>query len=194
VFGGTKGKFNGLAFFNNDQRKPEQKRKQPLQHFREYEWYDDIMNSIDNHNVPWDEDYEYYEEVMTSKISSESRPLRQRRPPENEYYEETDERRPHKRQSRRPTGRRTEGDWVTSTVSNWFSPEDTYDEPKRESYYERDDYYPCEQRRWQRKQEDSTWSLTSVLDGIFQVNREDVDMNAAMYNQQMGLENPSRSQ
>jgi hypothetical protein len=79
-------------------------------------------------------------------------------------------------------------------VSNWFSPEDTYDEPKRESYYERDDYYPCEQRRWQRKQEDSTWSLTSVLDGIFQVNREDVDMNAAMYNQQMGLENPSRSQ
>ena len=193
VFGGTKGKFNGLAFYNDGQQKPEQKRKRPPQHFRADEWYDDIMNSIDNDNVPWDEDYEYDEEVMSSKLPSESRPLRQRRPPENEYYEETDEKRPHKRRSRRPTGRRTEGDWVTSTVSNWFSPEDTYDEPKR-SHYERDDYYPCERRPRQRKQEDSPWSLTSVLDGIFQVNHEEVDRNAVMYNQQMGLEKPSCSQ
>jgi hypothetical protein len=35
--------------------------------------------------------------------------------------------------------------------------------------------------------------LTNVLDGIFQVNRKEVDMNAAMYDRQMGLEKSSRS-
>jgi hypothetical protein len=152
------------------------------------------MNSIDN-NGPRDEDYEY-DDVAISKsvrLPRESRPLRQRRLPETEYYEERYERGPRNRPTRRPTGRRTEGDWVASTVSNWFSPDDTYDEPERESDYERDDY----QREWRprrRKKRDSPWSLTNVLDGIFQVNREEVDMNAAMYNRQMGLENPSRSQ
>jgi hypothetical protein len=221
VFGGTKGKFNGLAFFNDDQQqqKADQKRKRPPQHFRADEWYDDIMDSIENERDDNDE-YAIDEEVTTSKsvrplpesrrqrrpsppqddeyddeevtIFPESRPPRPRRPPPpvDEYYEEERyERRPRDRQTRRPSGRRTEEDWVSSTVSNWFGPDDTYE---RERDYKRDDY---ERERIPRrgKKEESPWSLTNVLDGIFQVNREKVDMNAAMYDRQMGLERPSRS-
>lgn len=119
---------------------------------------------------------------------------RQPLPAEDVYYDEQEER--YERRPRgaspgggRPSSRRKNGDRVSNQVSSWFGPDDTDDEP--ESNYGRARRKP---RRRHQEEDDETWSFTSILDGIFGVNREEVDMNAAMYNKQMGLDKPARSQ
>lgn len=123
---------------------------------------------------------------------------------EEEYYEESyDERSPRRprdvylerddvyvkreRSPRKSSSRRKERDWISDKVSGWFGPDDSQDE------YEQRDDYERERRPSRRSKDDSSFSLTNVLDGIFRVNREQVDMNAAMYSRQMGLEKPARS-
>lgn len=244
LFGGTKGKFNGLDFFEDDERrKPARRRKRPPQQFRADEWYDDIMDSLDNYEE--DEDYDKEMAVSetvgrTSRSGGEMAPQRRRSlPPEEadysyddtEYAQEDNEdeetvvsetvrrrpssevRTPRRRRSRppedvnyeeeryerrsrdaysdrgRPTSRRRTGDRVSNQISSWFGPNDTEDEPPPERTPRRP-----RRRTEQDDDDDESWSFTSILDGIFGVNREEVDMNAAMYNKQMGLDRTDRPQ
>lgn len=244
LFGGTKGKFNGLNFFEDDEkrRKPEKarRRKRPPQAFRADEWYDDIMDSLDSEysteevevseserRVPRSdsdfskrrslppEETEYYEDegdypdddvaeeeeeelIMTETTTRQPKPEvkspRRRRPqppPEDFYYEEErfERRRPRdagtSRGTRRPSAKRPRsGDRISNQVSSWFGPGDTGDYESEWS----DDYDRRRPRRRPIEDDDGSWSFTGILDGIFGVNREEVDMNAAMYNRQMGLE------
>ena len=198
MFGGTKGKFNGLNFFQDDEqrRKPSgRRRKLPPQQFRADEWYGDIMESLDNRNDG--DDDEYVEDVVVSKparspsLGVENRRRRRPLPPEDGdlyYEEERYKRRPRNANADRgrPATRRRNGDWGSTEVSSWFSDDDACDvEPVGQDEYGRS-------RRPRRAKEDETWSFTAILDGIFGVNREEVDINAAMYNRQMGLDKPDR--
>lgn len=119
---------------------------------------------------------------MPGGSDDERSPLRSR-----DFYLERDAYLKRERSPRKPSSRRQERDWVSEKVSGWFGPDDSQDE-----YDQRDDYQ-LERLPRRRRKEDSSFSLTNVLDGIFQVNREQVDMNAAMYSRQMGLEQPERS-
>jgi len=237
-----KGKFNALDFFEDDERrKPARRRKRPPQQFRADEWYDDIMDSLDNdyvedeevpisksvgrtleedraprtrRSLPPEETYYTYEDVedeeedsetvvpetVKRSPTSEERPPRRRRPrppKDDEYYEEVKfERRRRDAYSDRgrPAGRRRTGDQVSRQISTWFGPDDTDDDHEEEEE-EEDDYSRGARRPRRRpKQQDESWSFTNILDGIFGVNREEVDMNAAMYNRQMGLDKSSRPQ
>jgi hypothetical protein len=245
LFGGTKGKFNGLNFFDDDERrKPSsaRRRKRPPQAFRADEWYDDIMESLDNDgyseeeiivsksgkrgsesdgdmpstkrpSLPPEEAYYSYEdddlpesekeeekEVVEAK-SIEPRPrprppqkLRPRPPPEDWYYEEESiaRRRPRSRRGKRSATRKRSRDQIASEVSSWFGPEDVYDVGDESVWFDDDERAP--RRRQRREADKQPWSFTGILDGIFGVNREEVDMNAAMYNRQMGLDKRDRPQ
>lgn len=156
------------------------------------------MESIDNGSI---EDDDEYEEVAITKparrppTSERSFPRKQRTlPPEVEevYYEERRyERRPHNSYDNRPrpSGKRRNGDWASAEVSSWFSNDDTYVDKLD---MENDNGRSRRPRR--RAEEEESWSLTSILDGIFGVNREEINMNAAMYNRQMGIDKPERTE
>jgi hypothetical protein len=149
------------------------------------------------------EDGEEDEEIVTSEnVRRQPRKdvrtprRRQPLPPEDVYYEQEEryERRPRGASPGRgrPSSRGRSGDQISNQVSSWFGPDDTDDERERASDYGRARRKP--RRRPQQEDDDESWSFTNILDGIFGVNREEVDMNAAMYNKQMGLDKPARSQ
>ena len=78
-------------------------------------------------------------------------------------------------------------------MSSWFGPNDTNDVDDEPDWQD-DDYERAPRRRQRRKADNEPLSFTGILDGIFRVNRKEVDMNAAMYNRQMGLDKRNRPQ
>ena len=134
-----------------------------------------------------DEDHEEEVNALETKVSRKRRqsPLQ-----DNYFGEERYERRLRKPGRGRPTGKRRGGDRISNQVSSWFGPDDTDDDVKR-----RDNFGRAARSRPPRRkqQEEQSWSFTNILDGIFGVNREEVDINAAMYNRQMGLDDSGRS-
>jgi hypothetical protein len=160
---------------------------------------EDAYYSYEDDDLPESEKEEEKEVVEAKTIEPRPRPrppqkLRPRPPPEDWYYEEESiaRRRPRSRRGKRSATRKRSGDRIASEVSSWFGPEDVYDVGDESVWFDDDERAP--RRRQRREADKEPWSFTGILDGIFGVNREEVDMNAAMYNRQMGLDKRDRPQ
>jgi hypothetical protein len=177
MFGGTKGKFNGLQLFgaSNDRPPAKRRRDDTPQQFRADEWYEDMMGSIND-----------------APRRPELPPSRPKRRRSDDYAQDgfdLDE--PPLEDSRRSRRRRAErrdptaSDWVSKEVSTWFQDDDNdelEDEETDKLLWKR-----SHRRPRSRDEQKSPWSITGVLDNVFGVDRDEMDMNAVAYNRQMGL-------
>lgn len=189
VFGGTKGKFNGLSFlYDAEEAKPTNRRSPrglPPAGTIDYDDFYDL-----------EEGAEYYDEIgddQSDKVSQR----RSLKPPMDLPYPRSEPQEPQARQSRsRPSRRgdyyeRADDDEVhglrqrgrstsaSKQVSSWFSSggEDIDDDLGDTNF---------EARRRRRNQE-SEWSPFNVLDVFFGVNRDQMKGQADEYNAKMGI-------
>lgn len=189
VFGGTKGKFNGLSFLYDAEGENPTNRRSPrglppaetIDHDDFYDLeegaeYDDQVGNDQSDKVsrrrslkpPMDLPYPRSEPQEPQARQSRSRPSRR-----GDYYKRADD---EEVSGRRQRGRYTS---VSKQVSSWFSSdgEDTDDDLGDTNY---------ESRRRRRRQE-SDWSPFNVLDVFFGVDRDQMKGQADEYNAKMGI-------
>jgi hypothetical protein len=195
VFGGTKGKFNGLAYLKDGVGvMPSDKRSRQRRPRNRDE--DDLESKDDDY---YETDTASYQEEPTS----EERPPTQFRQSVTPPYDPprpmprgptpvpVSPRRRERRQAPRSRGYNEEddfedddfeplsGDWVSSKISSWFQAGEEDDEEEEE-----------EDRRGRRKKQrpdSSSSSPFKVLDVFFGLNRDRLGEKAEMYDRQMGL-------
>lgn len=211
VFGGTKGKFNGLAYLQASEvpRRPiqsrqEQQRQLPPSTRRrpskyvedeEDEYYDDGEDDMD---------FDMYDDEQARDSEARiNRPMQSTRtnvtPPEdspNPRNERTARPKPSRRKRRQrdyddiyeddnENASFNGGDWVSKQVSSWFSGTDEDND---------DQYNDNSRRRQQRRRQQTEWSPFNVLDAFFGVKRDELAYKAEMYNSKMGIGSKPRSQ
>lgn len=191
MFGGTKGKFNGLSYAEASEKRPNggsYRRKLPPPR-QAYENYYDNVEIDDNDN----DQYEDYNESSDPRLGSI-------KPPNDFPYPRSDPRSGPRRKgmvpaksrsgSRRPQSstRRTEyyddneydkdddDDWISKSVSSWFSGNEV------DSSYDNN-----RSRRRQGRNKSSQWSPFTIVDAFFGVDRDDMKSKANLYNEKMGL-------
>lgn len=186
VFGGTKGKFNGLAYLNASERPSRNGRRLPPSR-RDY---------VDDDDYFYDDDDEAYadEDIDDNYYNQASRAAGRGLKPPNDLpiprSEKIDpaDRRAARRRSRQRRMDDSFGDdygyndnrannWVSKQVSSWFIGEDEDD----------DEDYDDRSRRRQRRRQSSEWSPFNVLDTFLGVDRDELEYKAGMYNQNMGI-------
>jgi hypothetical protein len=206
MFGGTKGKFNGLAFLNagldsvpeekrpryrNQSSSSSTERRGDNERFERY--YDDDERELD------------YDDDVDPRIRSNQQSMRGIDSNGREYPRPMVEQRERRqrpmsesssRQAQQPPRRRMpdQGDWVTNTVSSWFGPNVNDDDDLDDN---EDEYYNGggpRQRRQRRADRDGTpsWSPLSALDTFFGLDRNQLQDQATAYNMQMGLPSTKR--
>jgi len=170
VFGGTKGKFSGLAYLQSTE---DGSRSLPSSRTRNY--YDDYEEESDD----------FYEDDDESMYETPRKKSRSVKPPNDFPLPRTDfvnaasqraERRRSRQRGRFHEDEGDSGDWVSNQVSNWFNPDMGDD---------KEDMYDDRSRR-QRRQS-TQWSPSNVIDAFFGVNREELKFKADMYNEKMGI-------
>lgn len=180
VFGGTKGKFNGLSYMEASETGPyEGPNRRPR---RRYDAYYEEDSDIDG--------YDYDEEYLGE---SQARP-RSMKPPTDAPYPRRDSPAERKRKTRRQEsfgyGDRNDsenpGDWVSKSVSSWFTGDDKV-------IGDGDDELDDRSRRRRKRKQSSEWSPFNVMDAFFGVDRDEMQYKADLYNQKMGLGKNRRS-
>lgn len=191
MFGGTKGKFNGLGLLQDidESSRSNQsggRRRRSVDEFDEYdddfeEYDDDLEQDAEfeyEEDDEWEEDEGYYEDSKPIASKSLARVdddmISQRREMRRES--------PKGRRSRRKDSRRNSDDRRRRkkvTTSAWFDEDenDDYDDVQRGSR---------SSRNKQRNQEENS-PLIDVLDTIFQVDPEEVKFQAEDYDRRLGL-------
>jgi hypothetical protein len=197
VFGGTKGKFNGLSYVAASKDGGSYRRQLPPSRRDYNNYYDDdeldgeLDDELDDEE---DESDEEYNEI------SNARP-RSVKPPNDFPYPRSEPREPTEtRGRRRQSRRRPEYDdeveydeveyddndnsngWISKSVSSWFSGNDddaSYDNNRS--------------RRRQSRKKSPQWSPFDVVDAFFGVDRDDMQYKADLYNEKMGLGKSRRS-
>lgn len=172
VFGGTRGKFDALAYLEdgNDLRPPPRRIKRRLPPDNERE---------DNFDEMEDESYD-------RPMSNDAVPPSQRAPA----------RRQRRRQAgfdfeERPSNTRKGGrDRVESEVSTWFEDDEEEDDDDYDSYQEENQRPP----RRRRSREPTRNPITQFLDGLLDVDREDMQTKAELYEQNLGRRPMPRQQ
>ena len=184
VFGGTKGKFNGLSYLAASDGQPYRRQLPPSIRNDESYYYDDEADMI--YGDDEETEQEFYE-------ISQSR-LRSVKPPNDFPYPRSEPLRNTERRSRRRQRRSgiydddddddddSASDWITKSVSTWFTG-DEYD-------YDGDG---DRSTRRQRRRKASDWSPFNVVDAFFGVDRDEMEYKADLYNERMGLRKSSRS-
>jgi hypothetical protein len=198
VFGGTKGKFNGLAYLADGVgARPSEKRSRRIRpRNRDFDGSDGESD--------WeDTDDDYYETDSSSyqaEPTDEERPTTQFRQPVTPPYDPPRPMpraptsvpvSPRREKRRAPRNRGYDddddddddgafnGDWVSNQVSSWFnSDQDEKDDEEKED--------PRRGRK-KRRPDSSSSSPFKVLDVFFGLNRDRLDEKAEMYDRQMGL-------
>ena len=181
VFGGTKGKFNGLSYLTASERGSDRRILPPSRRTDDrYYDEDDGMRYEDSA----EEDEEFYE-ISSSRFRSV-------KPPTDPPYPRPAERNYNRRESRRRAKLYdsnyyeedvNSNDWISKSVSNWFTGED----------YESDFDNDASTRR-RRRRKTSNWSPFNVVDAFFGVDRDDMEYKADLYNERMGLRRSKRSE
>ena len=189
VFGGTKGKFDGLSFlYDAEEAKPTNRRSPrglPPAGTIDYddfydleegaEYYDEIGNDQSDKvsqrrslKPPMDLPYPRSEPQELQARQSRSRPSRR-----GDYYERADDDEVY---GLRQRGRSTS---ASKQVSSWFSSdgEDTDDDLGDTNF----------KARGRRRNQESEWSPFNVLDVFFGVNRNQMKGQADEYNAKMGI-------
>eukprot|EP00980_Cylindrotheca_fusiformis_P015218 scaffold4222_cov115-Cylindrotheca_fusiformis.AAC.14 len=175
VFGGTKGKFNGLSYVAPDGANVGTYRRQLPPRRREYDQYydDELGDEFDN--------YETSEERSNPSLGSI-------KPPNDFPYPRSEKNRARSRRRRRQSTRPSEyydevgyddnygaKDWIAKSVSSWFSGNDD------------DSLYDDTRSRRRKKRDKSEWSPFNIVDAFFRVDREALQYKADLYNEKMGL-------
>lgn len=182
VFGGTKGKFNGLSYIEASETNPYQRQNRRPRRKRDNEYYEDEY-------VADDYDVEYFE-TSTDRTRST-------KPPSDTPFPRADSSEAGSRRRGRRRARRSSndfdndrfesenpGDWVQKSVSSWFTGyEDRID----------DGEFDGGSGRRRRRQESSDWSPFSIVDKFFGVDRNEMQYKADLYNEKMGLGKRRRS-
>lgn len=189
VFGGTKGKFNGLSYLSasesgsNSRLLPQSKRDYDDYYDDEY---DDDDDEYDDDDVSAEDDAYYT--TSSRSMSRSMKPPNDSPLPRSERIDPVDRR--AARRQRRRSGQYYDdddfdddsgNDWVSKRVSSWFSNEEE----------DADGDYSDRGRRRQKRQTSSSWSPTNILDTFFGVDRDEMEYKRNIYNENMGI-GPSR--
>ncbi|KAL3920785.1 MAG: hypothetical protein SGILL_003083, partial [Bacillariaceae sp.] len=197
VFGGTKGKFNGLKYLaaaegRDPARYNKRRRTGPRPRTRggrglppsmddeeEEDFYEDDeeMDGPERYSLEDSESYprQSVRKRYSRRLERGGDPSSRRRPRNEEEYEES-------------FGGNGVGDWVSDQVSSWFTDEDDggYDN------FEDGDRYDGSMSRTSRRQrrrgrEGSEWTPLNMIDNFFRIDREEMEYKAAEYDAKMGL-------
>jgi hypothetical protein len=207
MFGGTKGKFNGLALVNEEQRPanllPPRRANPPLEGRKRRPWSenerqprkDDYwMDENDDEFDDTTDDYETEEASLRERPDDDAfiqppgnSPLYERRPIskpmqgiEDESTRRTRRPRPRGRDSEPNFIERSsdEDDWVSNEVSSWFTKDDSNEQ-------DRGDRRKSSRKRQQGSQ---PWDIFKSLGNVFGLNDREREYQAEAYNRRMGLE------
>jgi hypothetical protein len=201
VFGGTKGKFNGLAYLQEgvggmpSTRRPRRSRPRKGEVEDDGDWENEPDEEDDDYSESEKEQASYPPEPTTPNQYRQSvtppydppRPMpgppttvpSRQRPPER--------RKQNRRESREQddfddnTRMDLKGDWVPKQVSSWFQLGEEEDEEEEE------DYGGLRKRKSGKQRSGSSSSPFKVLDVFFGLNRDRLGEKAEMYDRQMGL-------
>jgi hypothetical protein len=202
VFGGTKGKFNGLSYLAASEQNPGSRRNRrqlpsptpPPKNNNNRKYYDDDDEE--------DEGYYYEDENENESISKPQAAYRPVKPPNDVPYPRSEVVSPPPSRATRRRRRRADdydddydddeeyaaangggGEWISKQVSSWFR----WNGDEQE---EDDDYNNNNNRggrRQQRRDETTSRSPFNVLDAFFGVDRQDLEYKRDKYNEQMGI-------
>lgn len=194
MFGGTKGKFNGLSYLKESDglsRPPRRRRstRRPRSASdlddRAGEYYDERGEPGPYYDEDYDspDEYDYTpqngQEEMRSTSSSKRRPVT---PPYDPPVPRREVRRNSARQRNRSPARES---WESSTVAKWFSGEEDEEE-----------YLNNERGSTRRKRQKGKdgWSAFDIVDAFLGLNRDELQKQAKDYEQRMGIkrEAPTR--
>jgi len=189
MFGGTKGKFNGLELLQGGSSRPlgddsQSRGRSSPNPRRQRDDYDDYYDDDDEEDYEDDieddyylrgkeDDLDYDDDRDYKRLSIRRRPL----PPPSEEDDDRLPSRPSRRRSsrgsqgrsRRSRQRTQEDDWISSEVSGWFEP----DEDRNE-------------RRSRRKKKDESSPLSFLAEKMFGDDDDNLSFKAEMYEQQLG--------
>lgn len=174
VFGGTKGKFNGLSYISATERggDPRNYRRQLPPSRRAFDDYYEDEDVIED----GDDAQDYYE-ISSSRLRSVKPPNDRPYPRSDPSNSAIDRRRKRKA---RPDYIDDEyddsGNWISKSVSSWFGGDDGGT-----------DFDNRTSRRESRKTS-SLWSPFNVVDAFFGVDRDEMKFKADLYNAKMGLD------
>ena len=181
VFGGTKGKFDGLSYLDKSdgalpQTASRRRRRRPrnMETEGEYDYLGENEDSREEDDNRISRNIEQGENLLLprsrdQRYQPESRSTRE--PRDDGYFDEEE----MPRQSSRSQPSIT-GDWVADEVAGWFDT-DKSGEPEGVRGKRRD-------RR--RDQNPFSKGITEFLDEMFKVDRSEMNDNAEAYNRQLG--------
>lgn len=191
MFGGTKGKFNGLAYLQDGvgvvpKERPRRRPRRIVPIDQEYDDYYDDDEEYNDDDIPYDELED--KDTATSSPADSFRYTSVKPPfdaprPMRKQVSLSDTRGvyppPPPRSARR---NRNQGDWVDAKVSSWF----VNDDDNQYSVGD-DDIYDERSSRRQRGSRKSSSPWWQAIDAFLGIDRNELDEQAEQYNRQMGL-------
>jgi hypothetical protein len=185
VFGGTKGKFNGLAYLNDAEKiQSRNGRGLPSPRSRPIaDYYDDELILDD----PVDEDGGPFDDLPISVDEESVRNRKLSKPPRDPPLPKSEYGAPPSRSRRRQrrSAEYNENGYVDG-VKSWFIEDDLDDDS-----YDRDDIPRSAKTRERRRRNssDSTkkWSPLDALDVFLGVNRQELRKKAGIYTENLGI-------
>ena len=182
MFGGTKGKFNGLAYLNDGVGVMPRDRQKPRRPRGGTYWEDEEDYDEDD----LDDDFNDEEEVIKAERESSSRFQVPVTPPYDPPRPMSSSRRSNPRRRSRGSFYNDDyelsnegGDWIDTKVSSWFGPdEDDYERDEEET-----DVGPRRRRR--QKRPNVFWAPFEILESLLGV--EEMDDRAIEYDRRMGI-------
>jgi hypothetical protein len=211
MFGGTKGKFNGLAYLNEGVGvMPRDKlNRAPRREPGARDGGGGADDDDDDDGTPYweDSDEDDYDGGGTGARQGLGERVPARPAPVTPPYDPPQFMRsaptqvpyPRRRPPPEPRGGRRRGgggrgssrddgddggDWVSREVSSWFGPDDAPGSEGRD---------PGRRRPSSRRQKSEPWSLFGALEAFLGLDRIDMDSRAAEYDRQMGIGRAGRS-
>jgi hypothetical protein len=186
VFGGTKGKFNGLKYL------AAAKGRDPARYNKRRS---DGPRPRSRRGLPpaRDEDDLYDEEEYFYDEDEDDRPQRYSLQDSDSYPTQSVRKRYSRRMERgsAPSSRfeSAGNDWISEQVSSWFTDRDNveYDSFSSGDQYKDEPLSRSSRRRRRRSRGGSDWTPMSMIDSFFRIDREEMSYKAAEYDAKMGL-------
>lgn len=188
MFGGTKGKFNGLSYLKESDgvpRPPRRRRSGPRP-----KQTSSALDEDDDGGGYITDDWEFEPDFDGDSVDREdydfkSRKIQERTQPATSLKEGQSVTPPYdppgyrgnfrRNSSRQRPPRPSQQYWETSTVAKWFSAEEDEEE------------YVSDKRGRKRQKKKDGWSAFDIVDAFLGVNRDELKSQANDYEQRMGL-------
>jgi hypothetical protein len=179
MFGGTKGKFNGLAYLNDGGRRmpPEQRRRRPRDPLDEEDYYSDMEDGEQPEDLTdgSGDDKMHYRSVTPPYDAPRPMPSEPTTVPPRERS------RRQRRRDPRSYKENDREDSISNRLSSWFGDDSVDDDPIEENF----------RGRRSRRDNGTADRPFNPLDVFFGVNRQSLSRRADLYNQQMGIDERS---